>query len=344
MGLISLIFSSCLDENEQSFSGVVFDSITQKPIKGIEVKLSGEETHIYETDEDGIYKFKGLKTGNYILSFTKPGYSYFETEITAGMGRMGNYSYNAVLESTGSQAYVTVNECLALSDGLYYDFLLSSDTKEYYWDCWSTSELPSKEADIISGLLSDGIHSTTEHTGGYYYDLEERTNYTLCIIAFDAQGRRGALYKTQHSTKSSANQPEAKINIRSINNGIATYDITRNSYCDKYILNRWYNLTEENLQSPDVLWAGRAYFTQDRDESIVSQNYTSATWNQPSNLCLLVTLGYDRNGNVSAVINKQAFSTVTNSLRSSSPTLKNGTGSNKSRGRVERDKLPIMNK
>ena len=46
---------------------------------------------------------------------------------------------------------------------------------------------------------------------------------------------------------------------------------------------------------------------------------------QQNSLNMIITLGYDKNGNVSGVINRQAFSTETNTLRSSSSGLKSST-------------------
>ena len=343
--ITTLVFFSligCGDNNKTttiSFTGTAKDADNGNPISGVQVELASSETRSTSTDNNGKYVFENVEPGKYNLSFTATGYKYFETTITVGVGKMGNSSYNALLEKTGngvSKASVTLKDYLAMSDGFYYRFTVNSDTKEYHWLHYKTSELPQNDDDIIKDLLSNGQPMFVGDTIGWGWSLAESTNYTLCIIASDAQGLKGALVKRQLTTRSSAYQPEAKITIRSISNGIVTYDITKNSYCDKYVLVLWYNLVEDELNEPNVYWAGQAYFDLSTEDGFMqNQNLSSQTWNMPNSLCLIVTLGYDANGNVSGVINKQAFSTVTNQILSSSALRSNGINANKSSGIIQ---------
>jgi len=266
--------------------------------------------------------------------------------LTATNSHGSHYLERTVSIPNPSTATVTLREHLALSDGLAYSFSASNDVKEFYWTSFKTSDVPQKEEDIIAYLLSNGVYATRDNIGGfggYYYGLEERSNHTLCIIAFDTQGRRGVLYKTQLATKTSANQPEAKINIRNISNRTITYDITRNSYCDRYLLAGWHGFDEELLNYPDIFWAARTYFAENRNDFIQNQNVSSGTWGgwAQNSFCILITLGYDRSGNVSAVINKQAFSTATNTTRSLSSTVSN-TKSNGVTLNKNYHKMPLL--
>ena len=262
---------------------------------------------------------------NTSYTFRSPG--SFKVKLTAANSHGSHYVEKTVV--IPSSVTISVKDYLALSDGLAYSFSSSNNLKEFYWTSYKTSLLPQNDDDIITYLLSNGVYATPDIIGGYTSGLDEKTSYTICFIPYDTQGQRGALYKTQLSTKSSDDQPEAKINIKSINNGNITFDITKNLYCDKYLLMGWQGFDEEFLYQPDIYWGSLIYFADNKNDFINTQNYTSGTWGNwaANSLCIVITLGYDRNGNVSAVINRQAFSTATNTTRSVSSNTNNFTKS-----------------
>lgn len=324
-------------ETTNSFSGTVREAGSAIALSDVKVELSPSSGRkISElTDDKGKYLFEAVKSDKYSLSFTKTGYENFTVEITVGDGKGESISsYDAVLKKIKEEPVSVTLDYLALSDGFFYNFSMSSNTKEFYWHCFETSELPQKEDDIITKVLAEGMLVTknqiVEKWSFWSQNFAENTNYTFCIIPYDTQEKREELYKIQLTTKSSDDAPEAKINIREIYDETVIYDITRNSYCGKYIECGWFDITEESVYLSDVYWAGITYFTvKDNNDYIQNQDLFENEWSDwPENsLNMIVTLGYDKSGNVSGVINKEVFSTATNEVLS----LKSSTAnSNKS--------------
>ena len=198
------LLTGCSKDKEKettfSFSGSVREAGTSIALIDVRVELlssSGKKMPTL-TDEEGKYLFEEVKPDKYTLSFSKTGYESFTTAITTGDGkRTGNISsFNAALKKIKIEgpASVTLKDHLALSDGFFYQFSISSNTKEFYWWCFKTSELPEKEEDIISKILYHGVLTTeyqiAEKWVSWSHSLAENTNYTLCIIPYDTQDKR----------------------------------------------------------------------------------------------------------------------------------------------------------
>ena len=308
---MALIISSCTDEDGQSLSGVVSDFETGESLKGVDVVLSGEEIFVSKTDDKGVYVFKNIKANNYTLLFSNQGYGSEEMTMFVG-GRMGINNYDASLRRKNS---VILEDILTISDGAYFIFSPPSNTKVFYWNTYPLSEDTRQEESIITDLLANGIKMDgANYTEGYYWGLVPRTNYVLYTIAFDANNISGELYRVEFSTKSATNQPISEISINEISNGSVLFDAKRNNFCSSYALMGWDNI-EESIDNPDIWWAAALHWGKENDE-IYSEDLTSYEWNnwELNTTCVIVTLGYDINGNNSGVISKKFFSTRTNTV------------------------------
>jgi hypothetical protein len=329
ISLITLLLTDCSkDKNTISsvFSGTVKDSETSSPVSGVTVELTINEGSVTETDSQGRYSFNNVKQGKYKLSFTKTGYEYLETNISVG-GLTATNSYDAVLQKVSStSASVTISKYLAISDGIYFYFEPSPDTKVYYWKHYTSSNLPNSDDAIITHLIANGLMMEVEEEDieGWSFNLNEQTDYIVCAIALDANNNPGQLYRRIISTKSSANQPKAILDVKNISNGTVTLDITRNSTCNIYTLQGWYNINSQDY--PDIYWANAAFSDKTTDNTY-NENFTNATWSEWEiyDINVIVSLGYDSNGNVSGVIDKKYFSTRTNQTLSFT-TTKSYTG------------------
>jgi len=169
------------------------------------------------------------------------------------------------------------------------------------------------DAEIIDDLLSDGVESEPSgYNEGYAYDLEENTKYTVCVMAVDANNKRGKLVKKEITTKSSQNQPMTSITINSASETSVNYSTVKNSYCSSYVLKGWYNLPDIRSY-PDILWAYYCYEDYKVSKNIYTQNRINTAWNVAwKNDCMLVTLGFNSSGVNSGVISKQYFSVSSN--------------------------------
>jgi hypothetical protein len=334
--LIVLLLSGCSkDKNTigSVFSGTVKDNETSATISGVTVELATGEGSVTETDGQGRYSFDNVKQGKYNLSFTKTGYEYLETNISVG-GMAATNKYDAVLRKVASTtASVIIRNYLAISDGIYYYFEPSPATKTYYWDHYTSSNIPDTDDAVITHLVANGVRMDVEEDDmeGWSYDLSEQSNYVICAVAFDANGNHGQLYRRTITTKSSVNQPKASLNIKNINTGTVTLDITKNSNCNTYTLQGWYN----TQNYPDIYWADAAYSGK-TENNTYSENFTNVEWDEwgTYDINVIVSLGYDSNGNVSGVIDKKYFSTRTNQ-ELSFPSTKSHND-NKHAGKVEK--------
>ncbi|MDR1682398.1 MAG: BACON domain-containing protein [Candidatus Symbiothrix sp.] len=213
--------------------------------------------------------------------------------------------------ATAAAPTVTVTDFVAISDGIYLNLTPSSNTSYYYWNVYTTSSLTGfSDADIIADLIEDDA-TDKSNTIGYCWDIQSQTSYTVCIVAYDAQNKAGALVKKEISTKSATNQPLATVTTSSVGNGKVTYSITKNSYCSKYVSLLWYNVEAELYDYPDIYWASDLYEYRNNDDYISTTN-TLATWTPSvSGNCAIVTLGFTSSGVYGGVISKKFFNTST---------------------------------
>jgi hypothetical protein len=217
--------------------------------------------------------------------------------------------------STASTASVSLQDYLAISDGIWLWFTFSSSTNRYYYILYPTAQLPADNT-IINTLAANGAgvyegkSTDTYHEDGYY-NLSESSSYTLCAIAVDAQSMPGTLYKRAISTKSSQNQAKAAITITKVANRQASVSVTRNSYCKRYI---FAGLNDIDINMPDILWAATLYEVRNNTNFIYSEDI-SGTMTQTSGAYsanIIFTFAYDSSNNLSGIIDKKYYSTVTN--------------------------------
>ena len=242
---------------------------------------------------------------------------------------------------TPSSAKVSVDDYLAISDGLYFYFSPSSDTKSYYWTRYNTDRLPDDDK-IIRDILSEGVEmDMNDSHKGYAYDLNEETKHTLCILAFDVANKQGELVKKEFTTKSSKNQPIVNIKINSILDNKVYFDFTKNSNCSFYFYNSFWNLDESDMELPDIVWA--AYCYDDYKAGYVSEknNCTnvSLSLTPNSDFYAISTFGFNSKSENSGVVSKQFFSTESKSVINRSVMLKTGYSESKNCKMVNKKRM-----
>ena len=328
--LIFMLLFICLlggcSKNETTtytLTGYVTDVTTGYPIPEVAVLLRLTDTYrimpdiATSTGYEGGYQIEELKTGNYTITFSKSGYKTVETKLSINQSLVFNYQLEPIDGYTPSVtgATVTIVSSLAISNGIYLYFNPSANTKKYYWNFYESSILTGhSDEEIMEDVIEYGIDmDMTGLQEGYTWDFTPNTSYTFGIVAYDAQGKAGALVKKTIATKPSANQPIAAVTLNSIGNTNVWYDARRNSSCSTYALTGWFNM-EDHIDDPDILWAYRCYESYKEGDKyssdIINSNWENFAYNS---ICVIASLGFNSQGVNSGVIDKRIFRTGPNS-------------------------------
>jgi hypothetical protein len=78
-GLLVVAGNSCKKEPVSLYAsiyGTIIDKVTQEPLSGVTVTLSGVNNENKVTGSDGCYKFANLKTGTYSITVEASGIGY----------------------------------------------------------------------------------------------------------------------------------------------------------------------------------------------------------------------------------------------------------------------------
>jgi hypothetical protein len=221
--------------------------------------------------------------------------------------------------ATGSTASVSVSDFMSISDGIYMWFRPSSNTVKYYWRRYLSSELAGMtDAQAVADVRENGIEHDVPSDGneGYAWGLTASTSYTICVVAYDAAGNAGQLQKTAVATKStSSNQPLAAVNVSRVTGGTAYFTITQNSYCSKYVPTTWERISSEEMEEPDVYWAGALYELRNNANWYFTTNFTSGTYTpSQASSCCLATLAFNSSGVNGGAISRKFFNTSTGAI------------------------------
>ena len=213
-----------------------------------------------------------------------------------------------------TSARVDVRDYLSISDGIYCWLTTSSNVNKFHWGVYTSDELPHNDDAIIDEILALEAWDFDEI---FDYDLQEQTTYTVCLIAFDAQQRRGELVKKEITTKSSINQPIAKLSIDEfLSDGEIFMSTRKNAYCHSYVTDGDVFSMDDDLWMilPDIYYAATCYENYKRG-SVEYADIENGSSSWPLDyICIAFSMGFDRTGKNSGVIDKICFSTETNSI------------------------------
>jgi len=215
---------------------------------------------------------------------------------------------------TPSTAIVSIDDYVALSDGIAFWFSPSTDTHIYYSWLYSPDELLENDNDIIQDLVAKGYMSVDKNdywtwNTTYFENLKELTTYTLCMIAFDNQNKQGELVKKEFYTKTSNFQPVVEITVNSITTNGIYFDCTMNAYCTSYHVCLLENLEEDMMNNnySDIWWIrnmGPDFKNDFTGTSNLTGVYYPFSYHGKYNV--LITFGFNKDAN-SGVIGKYFF-------------------------------------
>jgi hypothetical protein len=312
---IGLMIAGCGSgtvESNHVLNGTVIDEF-DSPIPNVTVTLQSQLANLTtKTDATGKYMFKDLELGSYDASFVKDGFTNETKTIEIIWGR--NTEYNCSLQNTegiplGGTALVTVTDAVAISDGICL-WMETSNAQKFYSYCPDNDEFAGfSDVEIINYLIK---HDNVGYPETYWTELTPNTNYTVYIVAQDAQGRAGALVKKQIKTKPVNNQPVADINITSAGGGNMSCDITKNSYCSSWSSVCLYGVGDVNsLQDiHDIEFAAEVYL----NSKVAGELFTTdeqLSFFELQDFAIIITMGFSSSGENSGVISKKIFDSNT---------------------------------
>lgn len=207
-----------------------------------------------------------------------------------------------------SELFVSPNEIVTLADGFAFDFSFGSKVKYYYVARYLSSAMARKtDAEIIAEMSSDTSNRDTP-SDGYVTSWQNQsplTEYVICTVGFDSNGKNGALSKTTVKTKSGTNQAVATISDVTYDNTYWYWTTGVNGFVTKYYM--WF-VTNTNLYSTTdaaIAWFFKQAMKQNPDNfaPIAQGDSWQATRNGGS-IFHVVTWALDVDGNYSGLIDR----------------------------------------
>jgi archaellin len=135
-----------------------------------------------------------------------------------------------------STCAVVPTNIVTLSDQLAFDYTYTKNTKYYQLEIWSKDVVDRwSDSDILTELLKNEHSTPNDQYITSLKNLYPNTEYVICTVAFDSDGKRGELIKTSLQTKSKVSiDALANINDAGVNGNYLVWTISKEGYCDTY--------------------------------------------------------------------------------------------------------------
>ncbi|MCC8146854.1 MAG: carboxypeptidase-like regulatory domain-containing protein, partial [Bacteroidales bacterium] len=335
---LSFLLFSCSDDedkpetlNAYSLSGFITDQETRQGILGATVKISSLDDLEVRTDHKGYYSFGELPRGDYKITVSKYDHESKEVEFFIN-GNPATHSVDVRLKKI-DKPNIGIIDYIADTDGIALKLEASKDTEMFFWIVYESDRIPSNEQ-LVEDLLNRMPYTREDlDEWGTYIDfawnMVPEKSYTFFAVGVDIAGHFGDIFKLDISTKSTANQPVATIDIENINSELVTVSTYMNELCDRYCV-LYSPMFPEMYNYPRIYWAASAYF-YDNTTKFISENIVSEIVQIPLSYYgvtegVLFSLGYDNKRGVnSSLVNVAIYSSETNSIIEV-PHLKSETG------------------
>lgn len=230
-----------------------------------------------------------------------------------------------VTQSAGLDANLSVspNTIVVLSDGFAFDFNYGSSVKYYYVARYLPTELERKTDNEIITEMSSNVGNRDTPSDSYVTSWQNQTpltDYIICTVGYDQNGKHGALTKTSIKTKKGTNQALASISDVHYDDTYWRWTTTVNGYVTKYYM--WF-ITNTNLYNTTdaaVAWFfDRAMKANPSEFSPIAQGDSWRINRNGETTFHVATWALDTEGNLSGVIGR-----FRGSINSSAPSLSIG--------------------
>lgn len=200
----------------------------------------------------------GNSSAQITITATSSNNSSAERECTLLVSSMdGSQTQSVTIIQSGllsSGCETTPTNIVAIADGIACDFEYGSNVVYGYAKLYTPSRLERMtDAEIIAEMASDDVENRITPERNIIYvssGLSSNTDYVICTVGFDANNKSGELVKTPVSTKSSSNQPVARITDVSYDESYWYWTTEPNGFVTKYYQIAF--VDEEYLYEPDA--------------------------------------------------------------------------------------------
>ena len=207
---------------------------------------------------------------------------------------------------------VSPKTIVILSSGYAFDYSFGANVKYYYVARYLPTQLDRKtDEEIITEMSADSNNRDTpkDNYVTSWRNQTPLTEYVICTVGYDQNGKHGALTKTSIKTKSGINQATAFISDVWYDDTDWHWTTTANGYVTKYYM--WF-ITNTNLyNSSDAAIAWFFKDAMDRNPENFAPIAQGSTWRHSRNGSTsfhAATWAVDVDGKLSGVIDNFAGS------------------------------------
>lgn len=227
-----------------------------------------------------------------------------------------------VSQSPGLDANLDVspNNIITLSDGFAFDFNYGSSVKYYYVAKYLPSALERKTDDEIIAEMSSDPSKRDTPSDGYvtsWQNQDPLTEYIICTVGYDQNGKHGALKKTSIITKKGTNQALASISDVQYDDTYWYWTTAVNGYVTKYYM--WFITNTKLFSTTDaaIAWFfDKAMKTNPSNFAPIAQGDSWHATRNGGTIFHVATWALDTDGKFSGVIGR-----FSGSISSSAPSL-----------------------
>lgn len=206
----------------------------------------------------------------------------------------------------GMEAFTTTpNEVIVLNDGIAFNCNYGSETYGFYWEVFSAADVvEASEEELKTALRQQGIVRNSKEQFGYVWNCQPATDYYICTMAVDKNGKECHVERTPVRTASLLNDRSPKTEVKDISmtSKKLKCSFMMNSYAKSYRSLAYFSSSSSVFSKPDIYFAWEIkhnkysyYFTGNKNGVVYNINETSKYY-------LIVTWSADASGNMSDVI------------------------------------------
>lgn len=202
---------------------------------------------------------------------------------------------------------VTPNNVVIMSNGFACDWNYGSDVMYYYARMYLSSAIDRQTDAEIIAMMSDDDRDTPGDSYVTSWNLNAQTNYILCTVGYDRNGKSGALTRYPITTKKGTNQALVAISDVWYDDTYWHWTTSINGFVTKYY--QWFISRSDLHGATDaaIAWFFQREMKEYPDDFAPIVNGTS--WNMVRNggtIFHLATWAVDVDGNFSGVIDNFA--------------------------------------
>lgn len=329
MTFVSIFLASCSDDDDEQ------NTVLSVDVTSIRLDGQSGSTGSLRITSNAPWMITGMS--NWLSLSSTNGNSSTQITITATSSNNSSTDRECTLllsSADGSQTQsvtiiqsgllssgceITPTNIVALSDGVAYDFEYGENVVYGYAKLYSSEKIKlMTDAEIISEMTVGDVANRVSPGSGvfvYHSGLPSNSDYVICTMGFDVNNKNGELVKIAVRTKSSTNQPIARITSVFYDDTYWKWTTEVNGFVTKYYQT---GFPEELIEEPDVSIAWRFDKALKDDPETFEPMVQNGSWQrlrEGATAFHQVTWAVGADGNFSGVIDR-FYGTIDNSRSS----------------------------